>query len=190
MNKEQPSWVPKFTKIGFEKTKIPKDVFTMLLWDYQRKKSILYPENFRYGGFINCRKLVNNKKKAQSRIKSLNRTFGITLRFICLDSTTHPHPNLNLPDPNLHLCSLWLPNFKIDLFLYFFGLNHPPPPQPSPGFTLTSQFQNLFILLFVWTHPFPNLNLPDPNLHLCSLWLPNFDFFVEYFFRPPTPPQP
>ena len=92
MNKEQPSWVPKFTKNGFEKTKIPKDVFTMLLWDYQRKKSILYPENFRYGGFINCKKLVNYKKKAQSRIKSLNRTFGITLRFICL-------AQLSLKDP-------------------------------------------------------------------------------------------
>ena len=64
--------------------KIPKDIFAMLLWEYERKKSFMYEENHRYGGFINFNKLVSNKKKAQSSIKSLKRTFLINLRLICL----------------------------------------------------------------------------------------------------------
>ena len=38
---EQPAWVPKFTKVGFKKTKIPPDVHAMMLWEYERKKSSL-----------------------------------------------------------------------------------------------------------------------------------------------------
>ena len=35
---EQPAWVPKFTKVGFKKMKIPADVYAMILWEYERKK--------------------------------------------------------------------------------------------------------------------------------------------------------
>ena len=39
--KEQPAWLPKFTKVGFMKTKIPPDVYAMMLWEYERKNIFL-----------------------------------------------------------------------------------------------------------------------------------------------------
>ena len=39
--KEQPAWLPKFTKVGFMKMKIPPDVYAMMLWEYERKNVVL-----------------------------------------------------------------------------------------------------------------------------------------------------
>jgi len=76
--KEQPAWVPKLTTDGFKKTRIPPDVFAMLQWDYQRKKSFLYEEILPYGA-MNKEWIVNNKKKAQSSIKNVKNSFLIDL---------------------------------------------------------------------------------------------------------------
>ena len=77
-NKEQPPWVPKFTKVGFAKTKIPADLYAMLLWEYERRKSFMFEEPI--NEVINCLKIVENKK--QSRLKNMRRTFMTRLRFV------------------------------------------------------------------------------------------------------------
>ena len=59
---EQKAWVPKFTEIGFEKTKIPTDVYNMLLWEYEKEIPFMYHEPFARGG-INSEQIVSNKKK-------------------------------------------------------------------------------------------------------------------------------
>ena len=76
--KGQPAWVPKFTTVGFEKRRIPQDAFAMLLWDYQRKKSIVYEEFISNGAMIN-EKIIQNAKKAQSSIKNVKTSFIIEL---------------------------------------------------------------------------------------------------------------
>ena len=79
-DEEQPAWVPKFTKVGFEKTKIPADVYAMLLWDYERRKSLMFKEPTS-DGIINCQEIIEIENKRQSRLKDLRRTFMTKLRF-------------------------------------------------------------------------------------------------------------
>ena len=77
--KEQPAWVPKFTELGFKKTRIPPDVYAMLLWDYERQKpSMIDESNTR--GEINSEHILNIKKKAQSTVKDMGRAFLTNLR--------------------------------------------------------------------------------------------------------------
>jgi len=71
---EQKAWVPKFTEIGFEKTKIPPDVYKMLLWEYEKEIPFMYHEPFARGG-INAEQIVSNEKKGQSRIQNMDRAF-------------------------------------------------------------------------------------------------------------------
>merc|ERR1719483_844092 len=35
LNQQQPEWVPKFSKVGFEKTKIPEDIYKRILSEYK-----------------------------------------------------------------------------------------------------------------------------------------------------------
>ena len=105
-----------------------------------------------------------------------------------LNTLLDPYPNLNLPDPNHHLCSLRLPN--LHFFVEYFSR-----PPPTPTFTCVHfdftilEFIYFYICLDSTTHPHPSLNLPDPNLHLCSIWLSNFDFLLLFtFLDTPTPP--
>ena len=51
LNEDQPAWVPKFKEVGFEKTKIPADVYKMLLKEYERAKPSIIVEG--------CAKTVN-----------------------------------------------------------------------------------------------------------------------------------
>ena len=78
MAEEQPAWVPKFTRKGFEKTKIPADVYAMLLWEYERQKTSIKDDTL---NGHNSDKIINNKKKAQSSIKNMKKTYLIELRF-------------------------------------------------------------------------------------------------------------
>ena len=75
---EQPAWVPKITKVGFKKTKIPPDVYAMLLWEYERNKSFLKYETLNGHNNVN---IVNNRKKKQSSLKNIRSTYTIELRF-------------------------------------------------------------------------------------------------------------
>ena len=77
---EQRKWVPKITKSGFEKTKIPSDVYAMLLWEYERKKSSLNEDTLN-GQEIMNNQIVNNKKKAKSSIRNMKKSYTIKLRF-------------------------------------------------------------------------------------------------------------
>ena len=77
---EQPAWVPKFTKLGFEKTMIPPDVYEMLLWEYRRLKDKIFEEPSPIA-VINCEKIIKDKKKKQSRIKYLGNTLLTELRW-------------------------------------------------------------------------------------------------------------
>ena len=45
LNKKQPDWVPKFTKLGFEKTRIPDKVYSKLLSEYEGLKQKMYQES-------------------------------------------------------------------------------------------------------------------------------------------------
>ena len=78
-NEEQPFWVPKFTSLGFEKTQIPTDVYTMLLWEYERLKDSMIEEPSPKG-VINCEEIIQDEKNKQSRIKNLRNTFLTILR--------------------------------------------------------------------------------------------------------------
>jgi len=83
-NNEQLAWVPKFTSVGFEKTKIPPDVYAMLLWEYERLKYSMKQEPLPKG-VINCEEIIHDDKNKQSRIKNLRNTFLTLLSFDVLD---------------------------------------------------------------------------------------------------------
>ena len=73
-NEEQPAWVPKFTKVGFERSSIPPDVYAMLLWEYERQKAFMYEEP-PPTAIINCKKIREMEDKKQSSLKNMGRTF-------------------------------------------------------------------------------------------------------------------
>jgi len=74
LNEEQPAWVPKFTKVGFEKTKIPPDVYSMLLREYERVKSTMSEESCAKA-VINCEQIINSEEEAESSLRSSKRTY-------------------------------------------------------------------------------------------------------------------
>ena len=78
LTEEQPAWVPKFTRKGFEKTKIPPDVYAMLLWDYERQKTSFKVNSDSFNG---NNQIINNKKKAQSSIKTMNVMYIMDIRY-------------------------------------------------------------------------------------------------------------
>ena len=80
-NKEQPAWIPKFTEVGFEKTKIPPDVYKMLLLDYGREKFFMFDEVFSCSLMLTER-IIRNKENKKSSLKSFKFTFLTQLRLM------------------------------------------------------------------------------------------------------------
>jgi len=109
-NEEQPAWVPKFTKVGFEKTKIPADIYAMLLWEFERQKSLMVQEPITHG-IINCVKIVEMENKRQSRLQDLRRTFMTKLS---------PYVSYQLTDKLLPLAEEWA-NVKLE-FTSLYGI--------------------------------------------------------------------
>ena len=90
------------------------------------------------------------------------------------------HPNLKIPEPNLHLCSCGLLTFN-----FFLNLDTPPPISIYQTPTFICVHVDFWLLTFNLTlcswflnldPPPPNSNLPDPNFNQCSLWLFNLEF--------------
>ena len=79
-NKEQPLWVPKFTNKGFEKTRIPPDVYAMLLWEYERLKNSMQEEP-NLGGLIHSEEIIKDEKNKKSRIEVSKNIFLTVLRW-------------------------------------------------------------------------------------------------------------
>ena len=80
LNEEQPAWVPKFTKVGFEKTKIPPELYAMLLREYERVKASMYEESCAKA-VINCEQIIDSEEEEESSLRSSKRTFITQLRF-------------------------------------------------------------------------------------------------------------
>ena len=70
--KEQPEWVPKFTQTGFEKLKIPSDLYRMLVDDYERVKPDM-TEEVCIQAVINCQEIqdLGDESIVRSRIRTL-----------------------------------------------------------------------------------------------------------------------
>ena len=77
LNEDQPAWVPKFTEVGFEKTKIPSDVYKMLLTEYERVKPSMIVEGCAKA-VINCEQIMDDEN--DSSLRSSKRTFIMELR--------------------------------------------------------------------------------------------------------------
>ena len=77
-NEEQPAWVPKFTKVGFMKTRAPPGVHAMLLWEFARNKAFNREELLDRGGIISAEEIVKNEKK--SSLKRLKKVFKYEIR--------------------------------------------------------------------------------------------------------------
>ena len=77
-NMEQPAWVPKFTKMGFVKTRTPPDVHAMLLWEFDRNKSFLREEPLDRGGIISKEEIIKTKNK--SSLMKLKKVFKSQIR--------------------------------------------------------------------------------------------------------------
>ena len=84
LNKEQPDWVPKFTEIGFEKVKIPDDLFTSLKAEQERLKSQMVVEGCAKA-VINCEEILDNPEEEQSYLADSRKTFMMTPRQEVLD---------------------------------------------------------------------------------------------------------
>ena len=77
LNEGQPLWVPKFTEVGFEKTKIPSDIYKMLLKEYERVKPSMVVEDCSKA-VINCEEIIDDGEECSQR--SSRRTFLMTLK--------------------------------------------------------------------------------------------------------------
>ena len=87
--KEQPELVPKFTQTGFEKLKIPPDLYKMLVDDYERVKPDM-AEEVCIQAVINCQEIQDLGD--ESIVRSRRRTFIMELRcfpIIIRDGITH-----------------------------------------------------------------------------------------------------
>jgi len=90
LNEEQPDWVPKFTKVGFEKTKIPSDLYTELLREYQRVKQNMVLESCAKA-VINCEEIIDDEEECS--LRTSRRTFIMNLNGVVLDKLKHKlHP--------------------------------------------------------------------------------------------------
>ena len=76
--KELPEWVPKFTQTGFEKLKIPPDLYKMLVDDYERVKPDM-AEEVCIQAVINCQEIQDLGD--ESIVRSRRRTFIMALRW-------------------------------------------------------------------------------------------------------------
>ena len=74
LNEQQPDWVPKFTKAGFKKTKIPADVFEALLSEHKRLRLHMVQESCAKA-VINCEKIVIDDDVEEEYLQSSQKTF-------------------------------------------------------------------------------------------------------------------
>ena len=79
LNKTQPNWVPKFTKIGFEKVQIPSEIYSAILTEYERLKSSLSKEHCNPPE-INCEEIVSDEENEESNLKESQKTYMMFLR--------------------------------------------------------------------------------------------------------------
>ena len=84
LNKEQPDWVPKFTEVGFEKTKIPDDIFASLKAEHKRLKSQMVLEGCAKA-VINCEEILDNPEEQMSYLADSRKTFLMTPKQEVLD---------------------------------------------------------------------------------------------------------
>ena len=78
-NKKQPYWVPKFTKVGFEKAQIPTEIYSAILTEYERLKSSPSQEHCSRG-VINCEEIVSDDEMEESSLKEIQKTYMMLLR--------------------------------------------------------------------------------------------------------------
>ena len=79
LNKIQPDWVPKFTAAGFAKVRVPAEIYSSLLTEYNRLKSTPFGETCDLST-INCERIVSDDDQEESQLKGIQRTFMILLR--------------------------------------------------------------------------------------------------------------
>ena len=79
LNKMQPNWVPKFTKVGFEKVQIPSEIYSAILTEYERLKSSPSQEHCSQG-VINCEEIVSDEEMEESSLKEIQKTYMMLLR--------------------------------------------------------------------------------------------------------------
>jgi len=83
-NKKQPYWVPKFTKVGFEKAQIPTEIYSAILTEYERLKSSPSQEHCSQG-VINCEEIVSDEEMEESSLKEIQKTYMMLLSDKTLD---------------------------------------------------------------------------------------------------------
>jgi len=81
--KDQAEWVPKFTQVGFEKMKIPAELYRMLLEDYERVKPGMV-EEFCVQAVINCQEIRDMGE--ESTVRTRRRTFMMELSVKVLEA--------------------------------------------------------------------------------------------------------
>ena len=79
LNKKQPEWVPKFTKMGFEKVPIPAEIYSDLLAEYEKLKSRPSQETCSRA-LINCEQIISDEDLAESQLKETQQTYMMILR--------------------------------------------------------------------------------------------------------------
>ena len=85
LNKNQPDWVPKFTKVGFEKVKIPPKIYSVILTEYKSRKSSLTRESC-IRALINCEEIVSDEAEEVSSLKQTQQTYMMLLSQTTLDT--------------------------------------------------------------------------------------------------------
>ena len=79
LNKMQPNWVPKFTKVGFEKVQIPSEIYSAISTEYERLKSSPSQEGCTRA-VINCEEIVSDEENEESNLKESQKTYMMFLR--------------------------------------------------------------------------------------------------------------
>ena len=79
LNKMQPNWVPKFTKVGFEKVQIPSEIYSAISTEYKRLKSSPSQEGCTRA-VINCEEIVSDEENEESSLKQTPKTYMMFLR--------------------------------------------------------------------------------------------------------------
>ena len=79
LNKKQPDWVPKFTKMGFEKVPIPAEIYSDLLAEYEKLKSRPSQESC-IRALINCERIISDDDQKESQLKESQQTYMMILR--------------------------------------------------------------------------------------------------------------
>ena len=79
LNKIQPDWVPKFTAAGFAKVRVPAEIYSSLLAEYEKLKSKPSQESC-IRALINCEQIISDEDLAESQLKETQQTYMMILR--------------------------------------------------------------------------------------------------------------